>query len=72
MQDHQTPDLLKGLVAGLTAGFVASWMMNEFQAAWSKTAEGFEKPHGAQAMQPSQGGSPGKEGQTKSNRMTQR
>lgn len=64
-KDNRTPDLLKGFVAGLTAGFVASWAMNEFQAAWSKTAEGFEKPHGAQAMQPSQGGSPGEEGQSK-------
>ena len=64
-KDNHRPDLLKGLVAGLTAGFVASWTMNEFQAAWSKAAEGFEKPHGAQAMQPSQGGEPGKESQNK-------
>src|SRR5918995_5640989 len=64
-KNNRRPDLLKGLAAGLTAGFVASWTMNEFQAAWSKAAEGFEKPHGAQAMQPSQGGDPGKEGQSK-------
>lgn len=66
MRKHnRNPDLLKGLAAGLTAGLVASWTMNEFQAAWSKKAEGFEKPHGAQAMQPSEGEKPGKEGQNK-------
>ena len=48
-------DLLKGAVAGLVGGLVASWTMNQFQAAWSKAAEGFEKPHGAQSMQPSEG-----------------
>lgn len=48
-------DLLKGLVAGLVGGLVASWAMNQFQAAWSKATEGFEKPHGAQSMQPSEG-----------------
>ena len=41
--------------AGLAAGLVASWTMNQFQAAWTRVAEGFEKPHGAQAMQPSEG-----------------
>lgn len=48
-------DVLKGMVAGLAGGLVASWTMNQFQAAWSKAAEGFEKPHGAQSMQPSEG-----------------
>jgi hypothetical protein len=48
----------KGLVAGLAAGLVASWTMNQFQAAWTRVAEGFEKPHGAQSMQPTEGGSP--------------
>lgn len=52
-------DVWKGLAAGLVGGLVASWTMNQFQAAWSKAAEGFEKPHGAQSMQPSEGGSPG-------------
>lgn len=49
------PDVWKGLAAGLIGGLVASWTMNQFQAAWSKAAEGFEKPHGAQSMQPSEG-----------------
>lgn len=48
-------DVLKGLVAGMVGGLVASWTMNQFQAAWSMAAEGFEKPHGAQSMQPSEG-----------------
>ncbi|HEY0378968.1 MAG TPA: DUF1440 domain-containing protein [Pyrinomonadaceae bacterium] len=45
----------KGLVAGLVGGLVASWTMNQFQAAWSSVAEGFEKAHGAQSMKPSEG-----------------
>lgn len=48
----------KGLVAGLAAGLVASWTMNQFQAAWTRIAEGFEKSHGAQSMQPSEGPNP--------------
>jgi Protein of unknown function (DUF1440) len=46
-------DVWKGIAAGLAGGLVASWTMNQFQAAWSQAAEGFEKPHGAQSMQPS-------------------
>lgn len=45
----------KGLVAGLAGGLVASWTMNQFQAAWTRMQEGSEKPHGAQSMQPSEG-----------------
>ena len=48
----------KGLVAGLAGGLVASWTMNQFQAAWTRAAEGFEKAHGAQSMQPSKGPNP--------------
>jgi putative membrane protein len=51
-------DIWKGLVAGLAGGLIASWTMNQFQAAWTKAAEGFEKPHGAQSMQPSEGQKP--------------
>lgn len=56
---NQKQNLWKGLAAGLAGGLVASWTMNQFQAAWTKTAEGFEKPHGAQSMQPSEGEAPG-------------
>ena len=52
-------DVWKGIAAGLVGGLVASWTMNQFQAAWSKASEGFEKPHGAQSMQPSEGQQPG-------------
>lgn len=45
----------KGLVAGLAGGLVASWTMNQFQAAWTRIQEGADKPHGAQSMQPSDG-----------------
>src|SRR5215470_3728973 len=52
----------KGIVAGLAGGLIASWTMNQFQAAWTKLAENSEKPHGAQSMQPAQGSS-GDQGQ---------
>jgi putative membrane protein len=45
----------KGVVAGLAGGLIASWTMNQFQAAWTKLAGNSEKPHGAQSMQPTQG-----------------
>ena len=45
----------KGLVAGFAGGLVASWTMNQFQAAWTRMAANSEKPHGAQSMQPSDG-----------------
>lgn len=51
----QDADVLKGLIVGLASGFVASWTMNQFQAAWTRMAEGAEKSHGAQSMQPSEG-----------------
>ena len=54
MQNHET-NILKGMIAGLAAGLVASWTMNQFQAAWTRIAEGAEKSHGAQSMQPSDG-----------------
>jgi hypothetical protein len=43
--------LWKGLAAGVTGGLVASWVMNQFQAAWSKESHGEERSHGAQSMQ---------------------
>lgn len=48
-------NLLKGMVAGLAGGLLASWTMNQFQAAWTRMAEGGEKSHGAQSMKPSDG-----------------
>ena len=43
--------LLKGLAAGVVAGLVASWTMNQFQALCSKLMEDEERPHGAQSLQ---------------------
>jgi hypothetical protein len=54
MREHDT-NIFKGMVAGLAGGLVASWTMNQFQAAWTRIAEGDEKAHGAQSMQPSEG-----------------
>ena len=55
MHNRNDTSVLKGLVAGLAGGLIASWTMNQFQAAWTRMAEGSEKPHGAQSMQPTQG-----------------
>jgi putative membrane protein len=44
-------EVLKGLAAGVIGGLVASWTMNQFQALWSKLAEGEERSHGAQSLQ---------------------
>src|SRR5215218_8345835 len=54
MHNHDT-SIWKGMIAGLAAGLVASWTMNQFQAAWTRIAAGTEKSHGAQSMQPSEG-----------------
>jgi putative membrane protein len=58
--NHRVPnyekDILKALAAGVAGGIVASWVMNQFQSAWSKLTEGVERPHGAQSLQQ---GSPG-------------
>ena len=52
---RQEPDILKGLVVGLASGFVASWTMNQFQAALTRLAGNSDKGHGAQSMQPAEG-----------------
>jgi hypothetical protein len=52
---NQDGNILKGVVAGLASGLVASWTMNQFQAAWTRIAAGSEKSHGAQSAQPSEG-----------------
>lgn len=48
-------DVLLGLAAGLAGGLAASWVMNQFQAMWSRKTEGIEKGHGAQSLKPSGG-----------------
>ena len=53
--NNNNASLWKGVVAGLAGGLLASWTMNQFQAAWTRIAEGAEKPHGAQSMQPAEG-----------------
>jgi uncharacterized protein DUF1440 len=35
---NHRPDVLKGLAAGAIGGLVASWVMEEFQAAWMKVS----------------------------------
>ena len=44
-------DVWKGLAAGVVGGLVASAVMNEFQALWSRLLEGEERSHGAQSLQ---------------------
>ena len=58
---HKEGNVMKGMVAGLIGGLVASWTMNQFQSTWTKLAEGFEGSHGAQSMQPADGSSPQEE-----------
>jgi hypothetical protein len=55
VQIMREQNVWKGLVAGLAGGLFASWTMNQFQGAWTRIAEGSDKPHGAQSMQPSDG-----------------
>ena len=43
--------VLKGLAAGVIGGLVASWTMNQFQAALGKLMENEERSHGAQSWQ---------------------
>ena len=52
---HNDGNILKGVVAGLAGGLLASWTMNQFQAAWMRAVGGDDKPHGAQSMQPAEG-----------------
>ena len=42
---------LKGLAAGAIGGLAASFVMNQFQAAWAGRAAGEERSHGAQSLQ---------------------
>ena len=44
-------DAWKGLLAGAVGGLVASCVMNQFQAAWSRRTHGVERSHGAQSLQ---------------------
>ena len=44
-------DPLKGMIAGVAGGLVASWVMNQFQALLSKVTHGVERSQGAQSLQ---------------------
>jgi putative membrane protein len=52
---NREPNVLKGALAGFISGLVASWTMNQFQAALSRIMEGVEKSHGAQSLKPEGG-----------------
>lgn len=41
----------KGLLAGAVGGLAASFVMNGFQAAWSRRTHGRSRSHGAQSLQ---------------------
>ena len=49
--DTANGELIKGLVAGAIAGFVASAVMNKFQQALGRFITGEERSHGAQSLQ---------------------
>jgi putative membrane protein len=40
---QDAPDVLKGLVAGIAGGLLASLVMEQFQALWTKAAEAIER-----------------------------
>ena len=44
-------DPFKGIIAGAAGGLVAAWVMNQFQALWSRMTHGVERRHGAQSLQ---------------------
>jgi putative membrane protein len=44
-------EVWKGLVAGVAAGIVASWTMNQFQSMLGELMKGVIRPHGAQSLQ---------------------
>ena len=48
---RKSGDPLKGMIAGVAGGLVASWVMNQFQALLSRAPHGVERPHGAQSLQ---------------------
>jgi hypothetical protein len=52
---NRETNVLKGALAGFIGGLVASWTMNQFQAALGKIMEGVEKSHGAQSLKPAGG-----------------
>jgi uncharacterized membrane protein YagU involved in acid resistance len=49
--EREEGEVLKGLVAGIVGGLVASVVMNQFQALLGKMIAGVEKSHGAQSLQ---------------------
>ena len=44
-------NVYKGVAAGVAGGLVASFVMNQFQAAWGKLLANEERSHGAQSLQ---------------------
>lgn len=50
-------DLLKGLLAGVAGGLLASFLMEQFQAAWSAVAAALESS-GAKKSNPGSGKNP--------------
>ena len=58
-------ELWKGLAAGLCAGLVASWTMNQFQTLWSHVAEGDKQLQSRKSSRQIGRGGGGRKGQRK-------
>ncbi len=56
VSERHESEVLKGLVAGVVGGLVASWTMNQFQSLWSKLAEGDEQSQDKKSPRQSGGG----------------
>ncbi len=54
MKEHDYK-VWKGLVIGLAAGAAGSWVMNQFQAAWSKAAASLTKKRDSQSQEQGHG-----------------
>src|SRR5437899_6340023 len=56
MRRHHHPEPLKGLAAGIAGGLAASWMMNRYQAGWSKVTQALQKQEQNRARQGQESG----------------
>jgi hypothetical protein len=47
MMSSRESNVCAGMVAGMIGGAVGTWLMSEFQGAWSRVVDGFQSPSAA-------------------------